>query len=57
MILLNFTHPLTAAPRASVEHCSGQALECVIEVKTQLDHDQPCVAQVRQMVEAVGLSS
>jgi hypothetical protein len=57
MVLLNFAHPLTAAQRASVERCSGQALERVIEVKTQLDHDQPCVAQVRQMVEAVGLSS
>jgi len=57
MILLNFAHPLTAEQRASVERCSGQALERVIEVKTQLDHDQPCVAQVRQMVEAVGLSS
>ena len=57
MILLNFAHPLTAAQRASVERCSGQALERVIEVKTQLDHDQPFAAQVRQMVEAVGLSS
>src|SRR5262245_66573036 len=57
MILLNFAHPLTAAQRASVERCSGQVLERVIEVKTQLNHDQPCVAQVRQMVEAVGLSS
>src|SRR5215472_1346375 len=57
MVLLNFAHPLTVAQRASVERCSGQALERVIEVKTQLDHDQPCVAQVRQMVEAVGLSS
>jgi hypothetical protein len=56
MILLNFAHPLTAAQRASVERCSGQALERVIEVKTQLDHDQPCVAQVRQLVEAVGLT-
>jgi hypothetical protein len=57
MILLNFAHPLTAAQRASVERCSGQALERIIEVKTQLDHDQPFAAQVRQLVEAMGLSS
>jgi len=57
MILLNFAHPLTVVQRASVERCSGQPLERVIEVKTQLDHSQPCVAQVRQIVEAVGLSS
>ena len=55
MILLNFAHPLTAVQRADVERCSGQALERVIEVKTQLDHEQPFVAQVRQVVEAVGL--
>jgi hypothetical protein len=57
MILLNFAHPLTAAQRASVERCSGQALERVIEVKTQIEYDQPFAAQVRQLVEAVGLSS
>jgi hypothetical protein len=57
MILLNFAHPLTATQRASVERCSGQALERVIEVKTQLNHDQPLATQVRQLVEAVGLSS
>jgi hypothetical protein len=57
MVLLNFAHPLTAAQRASVERSSGQALERVIEVKTQLDHDQPFAAQVLQLVEAVGLSS
>jgi len=57
VILLNFAHPLTAAQRASVERCSGQALERVVEVKTQLNHDQPFAAQVRQLVEAVGLSS
>src|SRR5215471_10738648 len=57
MILLNFAHPLTAVQRASVERCIGQALERVVEVKTQLNHDQPFAAQVRQLVEAVGLSS
>jgi hypothetical protein len=57
MILLNFAHPLTAAQCASVERCSGQALERVIEVKTQLDHDWPFAVQVRQLIEDVGFSS
>jgi len=56
MILLNFAHPLTTAQRADAERYSGQALERVIEVKTQLDHEQPFVAQVRQVVETVGLT-
>lgn len=56
MILLNFAHPLTAAQRADAERYSGQALERVIEVKTQLDHEQLFVAQVRQVVETVGLT-
>lgn len=56
MILLNFAHPLTAAQRAEVERYSGQTVERVIEVKTQLDHEQPFVPQVRQVVEAVELT-
>lgn len=56
MILINFAHPLTATQWADVERYSGQAVERVIEVKTQCDHEQPFVPQVRQMVEAVGLT-
>ena len=56
MILLNFAHPLTTAQRAAVERYSGQAVERVIEVKTQLDHEQPFVPQVRQVVETVELT-
>ena len=56
MILLNFAHPFTAAQRAEVERYSGQTVERVIEVKTQLDHEQPFVPQVRQVVEAVELT-
>jgi hypothetical protein len=56
MLLINFAHPLTAAQRADVERVSGQAVERVIEVKTQLDHERPFGSQVRQVVEAVGLT-
>ena len=56
MILLNFAHPLTTVQRADVERCSGQALERVIEVKTQLNHDQSFITQVRELVETVGLT-
>jgi len=57
MILINFAHPLTPEQCASVERSSGQALDRVIEVKTQLDHEQPFAAQVRQLVDTVGLLS
>lgn len=57
MILINFAHPLTAVQRAGVEQCSGKPLGRVIEVKTQLNPEQPFAAQARQLVEAVGLSA
>ncbi len=57
MLLINFSHPLTPAQRTCIEDLSGQTLERVIEVKTQLDHEEPFVTQVRQTVEAVGLTS
>lgn len=55
MILINFAHPLTAAQCTGVEQCSGKPLGRLIEVKTQLNPEQPFAAQARQLVEAVGL--
>jgi hypothetical protein len=57
MILLNFSHPLTAAQRTDAEGYCGQPLERVIDIATQLDHAQPFVPQVHQVVERVGLTT
>lgn len=57
MLLINFSHLLTPAQRASIESLSGQTIERVVEIKTHFDPDQSFAEQARQMLDAVGLSS
>jgi hypothetical protein len=57
MLLINFAHPLTPAQCTRIERLGGQALDRIIEVKTQFDHEQPFAEQARQVVDAAGLSS
>jgi hypothetical protein len=57
MILLNFSHPLTAAQIAQVEALAGQTLDRVIDAPARFDHGQPFAAQVSALVESVGLSA
>jgi hypothetical protein len=56
MILINFTHPLTAEQQAQIEALTGQRIERLIEVPVQFDHARPFVEQVVERVEAVGLT-
>ncbi|NOT61924.1 MAG: hypothetical protein HOP19_17045 [Acidobacteria bacterium] len=56
MVILNFTHPLTAPQTAALEQLTGQRVERVIEVKTQLDPARPFVEQAHALVNAVGLT-
>ena len=56
MILLNFTHPLTAEQRSQVEALTGQALTQVIDIPAQFDHERPFAEQVGEMVEQAGLT-
>jgi len=56
MIVINFSHPLTEEQLAQIEALSGQKVERVIEVPTQLDHEAPFAPQVTELVEKVGLS-
>jgi hypothetical protein len=55
MLLINFSHPLTSAQCTCIERLSGQAIDRIINIKTQFDPDQPFVEQAQQVVEAVGL--
>ncbi len=57
MIVVNFAHPLTAEQRAGVEQQSGQAIERVIDVKTQFDPGLPYAGQAQQLLSAAGLSA
>ncbi len=56
MKIVNFSHPLTPAQLQQIESLSGQSVEQVIDVKTQLDHTLPFADQAKAVVESVGLS-
>lgn len=56
MILLNFSHPLTAEHLRQVEAASGRTIERVIEVHSQIDPQQPLIPQVTTLVDQAGLS-
>lgn len=56
MILLNFSHPLTAEHLHQIETLTGRAVERVIEVHSQIDTQQPLTQQVTALVNQAGLS-
>lgn len=56
MILLNFSHPLTPAHQAQIEALTGQRVERVIEISSQVDVQQPLAPQVTALADAAGLS-
>jgi len=56
MILLNFSHPLTPAHLAQIETLTGQKVERVVEVRSQIDAQQPLVPQVTALADECGLS-
>lgn len=56
MILLNFAHPLTADHLQQIEALTGQVVERVIEVNSQIDPWQPLIPQVVTLADQVGLS-
>lgn len=55
MILLNFSHPLTADHLAQIEALAGQAVERVVTLPVQFDVEQPFAAQVVALVDGLGL--
>lgn len=56
VIILNFTHPLTAAQIAQVEALTGQPLTRISEVATQFDSERDFVPQVEALADACGLT-
>jgi len=57
MLILNFAHPLTDEHRAQVEALTGQTIERVVEVESQIDPQQPLAPQIAAMADQAGLSS
>lgn len=56
MLLLNFSHPLTPDHIRQVEGLTGEQVERVIEIPTQIDPQQPLGPQVVALADAVGFS-
>ncbi len=56
MILLNFSHPLAPDHLAQVETLTGQKVERVVEVPSQVDAQQPLVPQTIALANECGLS-
>ena len=56
MILLNFSHPLPPGELARLGSLTGQPVERVIEVKTQVDTQAELVPQVVALADACALS-
>ncbi len=56
MILLNFAHPLSPENLARIEALTGQKVERVVEIHSQIDPQQPLVPQVAALADRCGLS-
>ncbi len=56
MIILNFAHPLTEAHLRQIEALTGQKVEWVVEINSQIDPQQLLVPQVVAMADRCGLS-
>lgn len=56
MILLNFSHPLTADHLAQIEALAGQATERVVTLPVQFDVEEPFAGQVVALADSVGLT-
>ena len=57
MILINFSHPLTQAQQTQVESLLGRAIETIHDCACHLAHDRPCVEQIVEIVDHLGLSA
>lgn len=56
MILLNFAHPLTDTHIGQTEMLTGQKVERVIEVHSQIDPQEPLAPQVIALAEQAELT-
>ncbi|RMD60419.1 hypothetical protein D6833_09735 [Candidatus Parcubacteria bacterium] len=56
MLILNFSHSLTGEQRAQIEALTGQAIENVVAIPSQIDTQQPLPPQIAAMADAAGLT-
>ncbi len=56
MLILNFAHPLTEEHIARIEEITGQKVERVMVIDSQIDPQQPLADQIVAMADAAGLT-
>lgn len=57
MLIINFSHPLTAAQQAQIEALSGRSISEIRDVPAQFVQEEAFAPQVASLVEAAGLSA
>lgn len=57
MILLNFSHPVSAKQVETIEQLSGQTVEQVFDVPVQFDNQSPFPPQLEALMRRLPLSS
>ncbi|NMC53634.1 MAG: hypothetical protein GYA48_08360 [Chloroflexi bacterium] len=57
MILLNFSHPISAEQICQLEALSGQPLERVFDLPTQFDNNQPFQPQLDALLASIPLDA
>jgi hypothetical protein len=57
MLILNFTHPLTAEQRAQIEALANTPITEVRTIPVRIDQHEPLEPQITAIIEALGLSS
>ncbi|WP_298821771.1 CRISPR-associated protein Csx15 [Chloroflexus sp.] len=56
MIILNYAHPITAAQQEQIVALTGQTIERLIDIPSQIDQQQPLGPQIVALADAAGLS-
>lgn len=56
MLIVNFSHPLTDEHIRQITEMTGHNVDDVIDVRCQVDLQQPLVPQVVEIVNSAGLS-
>ncbi|NOZ72720.1 MAG: hypothetical protein GXP38_12555 [Chloroflexi bacterium] len=57
MLLINFAHPITPAQQQQIETLTGQSIDRLIDISSQIDAQQPLTPQISALVEAAGLTA
>lgn len=55
MIILNFSHPLTDEQLGQIQALTGQPVEAVMEIPSQIDTTQPLAPQIAALVDSLGI--